>query len=335
MLKNSNDASCKDKNKEIDKKLDIKEKSLNPCFGSDEFIPIDKDVPETKEESRHQRDRSQQKFNHYKTNYYNTNRYPNRNGFNSNSLPGNKSGNTLIRGHQYKNTHVNYHGNLNNSYTGVNAGASNYNRSKRKRDSSAISVHGEGRNHNRNILYQDTSNVISEGKLSTDGHTSTSPSDNRAPQGDASLVGSEIQVDADDDDSNLSTRNNSIAKTKQSKVAPDANVLSNNSLSKETGHSENRKPCNESLGSHNFPITNDKNVHRSHIYGKSKTSANIDFSRKRDYKENIGIKTHPEHKSLRSKNEGHLNLQSINSGITEKQIPVWFKGKAYGGGVIG
>ena len=335
MLKNSNDASCKDKNKEIDKKLDIKEKSLNPCFGSEEFIPIDKDVPETKEESRHQRDRSQQKFNHYKTNYYNTNRYSNRNGFNSNGLPGNKSGNTLIRGHQYKNTHVNYHGNLNNSYTGANAGANNYNRSKRKRDSSAISVHGEGKNHNRNISYQDTSNVIPESKSSADGQASTSPSDNRAAQGDASLVESELQVDGDDDNFYLSTKNNPIAKTKQSKVDGDAKLISNNSLSNETGHSEKRKTCNESLSTHNFPIINDKNVHRSHIYGKSKTSADIDFSRKRDYKENTGIKTHLDLKNLRSKNEGHLNLQSINSGITDKQIPVWFKGKAYGGGVIG
>ena len=205
MLKNSNDASCTDRSNENSKKLENKEGSSSSTFGSDEFIPIDKDAPSTKVDPKYQRDRSQQKYNHYKNNYYNTNRYASRNGFNGNGSSGNKSGNNSIRGHHYKNTHSNYHGNLTNSYVGANAAVNSYNRTKRKRDSSAISVHGEGQTQMKNVPCADSSNDSSS-IVSTDVKANKSTSDDQSAR-----KNTEIREDTqkqDEDDNNHSSKDN-------------------------------------------------------------------------------------------------------------------------------
>ena len=340
MLKNSNDASCKDKNKENTKKLENKVESLNPTIAADDFIPIDKDVPQAKIESRQQRDRSHQKFNHYKANYYNTNRYPNRNGFNSNSSSSGKSGHTL-RGHHYKNTHTNYHANSTNSYSGANAAVNSYNRTKRKRDSSAISVHGEGKNHVKNISHVDTSIDNPEINTPTDYESFATIIHCPTSQANEVLVAAKIQEQLDDGNCNQDGKEHANSKKKQSKVAEEPNCSINEQLYQD-GHREKWKQRNASFSTQTCQSIKDKNVSRSQTnsHAKSKTE-DLDCSvRKRDNKDNIGLKSPLENQSTLSKNGLNQNIpgikdSGINTSISGSQTPVWFKGKPYGGGVIG
>ena len=295
MLKNSNDASCKDKSNENSKKLEIKEGSSSSTFGSDEFIPIDKDAPSTKVDPKYQRDRSQQKYNHYKNNYYNTNRYPSRHGFNGNGSSGNKSGNSSIRGHHYKNTHSNYHGNLTNNYVGANAAVNSYNRTKRKRDSSAISVHGEGQTQTKNVPCADTSNNSSI--VSIDVKANSSMSDAQSARNNTETR--EDTQEQDEDDNNHNSKDNSIARKKQSKVSLDLASLQNQ----------------------NAKATKDDSTFRSQIeHGNN---------------EYPGIESNNENICVRSQNESEISQQGIRQSESVNHAPVWYKGKPYGGGAIG
>ena len=296
MLKNSNDASCTDRSNENSKKLENKEESSSSTFGSDEFIPIDKDAPSSKVDSKYQRDRSQQKYNHYKNNYYNTNRYASRNGFNGNGSSGNKSGNNSIRGHHYKNTHSNYHGNLTNNYAGANAAVTGYNRTKRKRDSSAISVHGEGQTQTKNVPCADNSNDGSS-KISTDVKVNSFMSDAQSARKNTEIR--EVTQELDEDDNYHNSKDNSIARKKQSKVSLD----------------------HASFRNQNAKATKDNDPSRSQIeHGNN---------------EYPGIESNNENICVRSQNESEISQQGIRQSESVKHAPVWYKGKPYGGGAIG
>ena len=151
MLNNSNDACSKVNDKEIQKNIEKNNEAFKSKGEASDFIPLDKDVPSMKVPLRQQRDRGQQKsYYHKTTSYYNSNRYQNRGMLNGNGATATyKSGSNTTKGHHLKNTHTNYIGSAaNSSYQNVN-GVSNYNRTKRKRDSSAISAHERsGKNEN-------------------------------------------------------------------------------------------------------------------------------------------------------------------------------------------
>ena len=150
MLNNSSDAYGKVNDKESQKNIDNHAEGLKTNVEASDFIPLDKDVPSVKTPLK-QRERGQQKSYYHKTSYYNSNRYQNRGTLHGNSVTATyKTGSNTLRGQHLKNTHINYVGSgVNSSYQNVN-GASNY-RTKRKRDSSAISAHGRnGKNQGKN-----------------------------------------------------------------------------------------------------------------------------------------------------------------------------------------
>merc|ERR1712154_400602 len=164
----------------------------------------------------------------------------------------------------------NYHGNSTNSYSRANAAVNSYNRTKRKRDSSAISVHGEGKPHMKNIPHVDTSIDIPVTNTSTDHETCTTITNCPSSPADDVLAG-KIQVHVDDRNCNQDGKENQNSKKKQSKVAEEPNDSRNEDLY-QGGHREKWRPRNGSFLTQSFQAIKDKNISRSQTpsYVKSK-----------------------------------------------------------------
>merc|ERR1712223_980247 len=198
-------------------------------------------------------------------------------------------------GHHYKNTHSNYHGNLTNNYVGANAAVNSYNRTKRKRDSSAISVHGEGQTQTKNVPCADNSNNSSI--VSIDVKANSSMSDAQSARNNTETR--EDTQEQDEDDNNYNSKDNSIARKKQSKVSLDLASFQNQ----------------------NAKATKDDST-----FGSQIEHGNNEYP---------GIESNNENICVRSQNESEISQQGIRQSESVNHAPVWYKGKPYGGGAIG
>ena len=346
MLNVSNDASRKVNTKE-NKKIETQDENLKSNINPSDFIPLDKDFTPNKSHTRQQRDRSQQKTSHYKTSYYNSNRYQTRGVYNgNNTLASSKAGNIALRGHYNKNTHTNYTGNIASNYQSLNGEPNNYNRTKRKRDSSAISTHGGGgKNQNQNLSDLGTSadstkpcdelNIIATKDYQPKYNLSTKSSG--TAQGGVPPPLQETSLKEDITSNNeackgqnhdFSKRHHTLIETKENTSNPENfnGIQFTNSKEK----SQNKSP----ISIKNYSDLKNTSTKRSQQDVDLKSKAPNDFSasiKSQNNKENTKIKSFF-NTGATSDNE---RQNKSNAFSTAQKFPVWHREKPYGGGVIG
>lgn len=343
MLSASNDASRKVNTKE-NKKNENQDENLKSHIQPSDYIPLDKDFPPNKSQTRQQRDRSQQKSSHYKTSYYNSNRYQSRGVYNgNNTLASSKAYNNGIRGHYNRNTHTNYTGNPASNYQSLNAEPNNYNRTKRKRDSSAISTHeGNGKTHNKTLSDLGTSadSIKPCDELSIIATEDNQPKNNLSTKSKCTAQGAfprslqETSLKEDITSNNeackgqnldCSKRHHILVETKENSESLDGIQLTN---SKEKSH--NKSP----VSAQNYSDLKNTSAKRSQqdVYFKSKATNDFSASIKnQNNKENTKIKSFFNTGGTHENERDNKN----NAFATAQKFPVWHREKPYGGGVIG
>ena len=349
MLNTSNDASRKVSTKE-NKKIENHDENLKSNIYQSDFIPLDKDFPPTKTPTRQQRDRSQQKFNNHKTSYYNnSNRYQTRGVYNgNNTLPLSKTGNNPLRGHHNKNTHTNYTGNLASNYPSLNAASNNYTRTKRKRDSSAISTHGGGaKNQIKNLSDPDTSahsNKPSD-ELSEIATKEYQPKYNLSTKPKCtSQVGASQSLQE-------TSHKEGIASSNEDCKSGNLDCSKRYSLNETKENPRNLKNCdccqltnikeklhnNSPISTQNSNELKNTSIQRSQedVYLKSESSKDFSATKSHANKENTKNKSCLLNKDRPHDHEPGNKGNKTNAFASAQRFPVWHRGKPYGGGVIG
>ena len=333
MLNNSSDVSRKMNSKENLKKCESHDETLNLKFEQNDFIPLDKELSLSKGSIRHQRDRSQQRIAHHRTSYYNTNRNQNRGVFSGNNL----SVSNTLKGNHNRNPHSNYTGHFSNSYQNSNGAPNNYNRSKRKRDSSAISTQyskNQMKNGSITSIQSDVS-IDSQGPCGTsklnvenDYHTKNGVSGPLSSNESSPKKLGPIPIDEVYNDCNLkgtkTHHKHNLPKELEatfdkvdSNQATEADKKFNCTHSTDLSKSHTKRGDEPSQGSH------------QNVFSVSKTNEDFKKSNTR----------HEETENEKAKKALNINCQTrFGNEILSRILPhhpVWYRGKPYGGGIIG
>ena len=312
MLNNSADVSqaANSKNR---KKLLNHDGALKHKNAESDFIPLDKEDSENNSQSRYQRDRSHQK-SYYKNSYYNGNRYQNRGVYNGNHGSTYKNASNSLKGHpkhSYGGPSSQF---ASTSHPNGNNTSNSYPRTKRKRDSSAISSSGRDQTQSKKDDINTHSDTISSFQvpkvsLSEKAIEEIQFKNKTLPQ---STVKSLISTDA-------LLPNKTLETTSQDNVQIESTTKGGNKTSKHPESAEKRK-ANENI---------DSNV----ICGKNEE---LHY----DKKESIEDKENAVNTPIISIAENFKEkLQDeIGNGdafAAKSQTPVWYRGRPYGGGAIG
>ena len=352
MLNNSSEGSKKVDDDISPKHAEKKHDEALTSNAQSDFIPFDKDGASVKVPIR-SHDRVQHKSYHHRT-YYNSNRYQSRNG-----------SNTFCHS-----THTDYTVNSTNNSHRISSVEPNYNRTKRKRDSSAISAHkGNGKNQSqRGNSVKTTPTATSGYKTPCNSFNSSSSKENQskynlkskpqhsvsrqnevqgavkepeivclktkcsansAHRGDSLVPGEERQhVKVNGCIVPITNRNEECKKRPEQCIEPSDNAVHveiNPRLTFTGSKTLNKADSFISTDSHS-----QQNAYLTPKAVQEFPTSVTNLSNR----ENSKSKPHSSNTKA-SKTNGILNQGSGSSHEIGQKTVVWYRGKPYGGGVIG